>query len=96
MPDWVVKSKYGILNSAYFKDFIEESTWKFRRFFFCGKRIYEDSNSEGKQVEYVYSQHSLAHFFSIKLISPGIAVYKQTVFPISLNCPTIPYKNFGG
>ena len=36
------------------------------------------------------------HFFSIKLISPVIAVYKLTVFPISLNCPTIPYKNLGG
>ena len=28
--------RYGLLNSAYFKDFIEESAWKFRRFFFCG------------------------------------------------------------
>ena len=43
---------------------------------------------------YIHNIHS--HIFSIKLISPVIAVYKQTVFPISLNCPTIPYKNFGG
>ena len=32
------------------------------------------------------------YIFTIKLISPVITVYKQTVFPISLNCPTIPYK----
>ena len=66
---------------------------KFRRFFFCGifnrrkytwKWIYEDSTIESK------------HILSIKLISTVIAVHKQTVFPISLNCPTIPYKNFGG
>ena len=31
-----VSPRYGLLNSAYFKDFIEESVWKFRRFFFCG------------------------------------------------------------
>ena len=31
-----VSPRYGLLNSAYFKDFIEESAWKFRRFFFCG------------------------------------------------------------
>ena len=43
---------------------------------------------------YIHNIH--LHIFSIKLISPVIAVYKQTVFPISLNCPTIPYKNFGG
>ena len=45
---------------------------------------------------YIHNNH--LHIFSIKLISPVIAVYKQTVFPISLNinCPTIPYKNFGG
>ena len=36
------------------------------------------------------------YIHNIKLISPVIAAYKQTVFPISLNCPTIPYKNFGG
>ena len=54
-----VSPRYGLLNSAYFKDF-----------------------------------H--LHIFSIKLISPVIAVYKQTVFLISLNCPRIPYKNFDG
>ena len=43
---------------------------------------------------YIHNIH--LHVFSIKLISPVIAVYKQTVFPISLNCPAIPYKNFGG
>ena len=43
---------------------------------------------------YIHNIH--LHIFSIKLISPVLAVYKQTVFPISLNCPTIPYKNFGG
>ena len=45
---------------------------------------------------YIHNNH--LHIFSIKLISPVIAVYKQTVFPISINinCPTIPYKNFGG
>ena len=43
---------------------------------------------------YIHNIH--LHIFSIKLISPVIAAYKQTVFPISLNCPTIPYKNFGG
>ena len=43
---------------------------------------------------YIHNIH--LHIFSIKLISPVIAVYKQTVFPISLNCLTIPYKNFGG
>ena len=37
---------------------------------------------------YIYNIH--LHIFSIKLISPVIAVYKQTVSPISLNCPTIP------
>ena len=43
---------------------------------------------------YIHNIH--LHIFAIKLISPVITVYKQTVFPISLNCPTIPYKNFGG
>ena len=43
---------------------------------------------------YIHNIH--LHIFSIKPISPVIAVYKQTVFPISLNSPTIPYKNFGG
>ena len=43
---------------------------------------------------YIHNIH--LDIFSIKLISPVIAVYKQTVFPISLKCPTIPYKNFGG
>ena len=52
-----ISPRYGLLNSAYFKHFIEESAWKFRRFFFCGifdrrkytwKWIYEDSTSEGK------------------------------------------------
>ena len=43
---------------------------------------------------YIHNIHW--HIFSMKLISPVIAVYKQTVIPISLNCPTIPYKNFGG
>ena len=43
---------------------------------------------------YIHNIHLL--IFSVKLISPVIAVYKQTVFPISLNCRTIPYKNFGG
>ena len=43
---------------------------------------------------YIHKIH--LHIFFIKLISPVIAVYKQTVFPIRLNCPTIPYKNFGG
>ena len=38
---------------------------------------------------YIHNIH--LHIFSIKLISPVIAVYKQKVFPISLNCPTIPY-----
>ena len=32
---------------------------------------------------YIYNIH--LHIFSIKLILPVIAVYKQTVFPISLN-----------
>ena len=43
---------------------------------------------------YIHKNH--LHIFSIKLISPVIVVYKQTVFPISLNCPTIPYKNLSG
>ena len=43
---------------------------------------------------YIHNIH--LHIFSIKPISPVIAVYKQTVFPISLNSLTIPYKNFGG
>ena len=43
---------------------------------------------------YIHNIH--LHIFSIKPISPVIAVYKQTVFPISLNSPTIPFKNFGG
>ena len=42
---------------------------------------------------YIHNIH--LHIFSIKLISPVIVVYKQTVFPILLNCPKIPYKNFG-
>ena len=52
--------------------------------------IYEDSTSE----YYIHSIH--LHIFSIKLSSPVMAVYKQTIFLISLNCPRIPYKNFGG
>ena len=48
----------------------------------------------GKLNMYIDNIH--LHIFSIKLISPVIAVYKQTVVLISLNCPTIPYKNFGG
>ena len=32
-----VSPRCGLSNSAYFKDFIEESAWKFRRFFFCPK-----------------------------------------------------------
>ena len=52
-----VSPRYGLLNSAYFKDFIEESAWKFHRFFFCGifnrrkyalKWIYVDSTRKGK------------------------------------------------
>ena len=43
---------------------------------------------------YIHNIH--LYIFCIKLISPVIAIYQQTVFPISLNCPTIPYKNFGG
>ena len=43
---------------------------------------------------YIHNIH--LHIFSIKPISPVIAVYKRTVLPISLNSPTIPYKNFGG
>ena len=44
----------------------------------------------------MYINNIHLHNFFIKLISPVIAVYKQTAFPISLNCPTIPYKNFSG
>ena len=92
-----VSPRYGLLNSAYFKDFIEESAWKFRRFFFCGifdRRKYESECTRtvlakaSKLNMYIHNIH--LHIFSIKLISPVIAVYKQTVFPISLNCPTIP------
>ena len=43
-----------------------------------------------------YIRNIHLHIFSIKPISPVIAVYKETVFPISLNYATIPYKNFGG
>ena len=43
---------------------------------------------------YIHNIH--LHILAIKLISPVIAVYKQTVFLISLNFPTIPYKNFCG
>ena len=50
--------------------------------------------SESTRNMYIHNNH--LHIFSIKLISPVIAVYKQTVFPTSLNCPTIPNKNFGG
>ena len=45
---------------------------------------------------YMYIHNIQLHIFSIKLISPVIAVYIQTVLPILLNCPTIPYKNLGG
>ena len=31
-----VGPRYGLLNSEYFKDFIEESAWKFGCFYFCG------------------------------------------------------------
>ena len=100
-----VSPRYGLLNSAYFKDLKEESAWKFRRFFFCGILYMGENIHEGestltllakasKLIMYIHNIH--LHIFSIKLISPVIAVYKQTVFPISLNCPTIPYKNFGG
>ena len=43
----------------------------------------------------MYNHNIHLHIFSIKLISPVIAVYKQTVFPISLNCPTISAATLG-
>ena len=99
-----VSPRYDLLNSAYFKNFIEEWARKSRRFFFCGisieENIHESESTRtllakaSKLNMYIHNIH--LHIFSIKLISPVIAIYKQTVFPISLNCPTIPYKNFGG
>ena len=65
---------------------------------FSSENIHENESTRtllakaSKLNMYIHNIH--LHIFSLKLISPVIAVYKQTVFPISLNCPTIPYKNF--
>ena len=99
-----ISPRYGLLNSANFKHFIEESAVKFAVSSFVGfsieENIHESESTRtllakaSKLNMYIHNIH--LHIFSIKLISPVIAVNKQTVFPISLNCPTIPYKNFGG
>ena len=66
---------------------------------FQSKKIHESESTRtllakaSKLNMYIHNIHLQS--FSIKFISPVIAVYKQTVFPISLNCPTIPYKNLG-
>ena len=68
--------------------------------FSIGENIHESESTRtllAKAIKLnIYIHNIQLHIFSIKLISPVVAVYKQTVFPISLNCPTIPYKNFGG
>ena len=99
-----VPPRYGLLNSAYFRTFSKNRHANFAVSSFVGfsieENIHESESTRtllakaSKLNMYIHNIH--LHIFSIKLISPVIAVYKQTVFPISLNCPTIPYKNFAG
>ena len=86
-----ISLRYGLLNSAYFKHFIKESAWKFAVSSFVGFSIEENIHEiestrtllakASKLNMYIRNIH--LHIFSIKLISPVIAVNKQTVFPIS-------------
>ena len=99
-----VSPRYGLLNSAYFRTLSKNRHANFAVSSFVGfsieENIHESESTRtllakaSKLNMYIHNIH--LHIFSIKLVSPVIAVYKQTVFPISLNCPTIPYKNFGG
>ena len=87
-----ISPRYCLLNSAYFKHFIEESAGNFAVSSFVGfsieENIHESESTRtllakaSKLNMYIHNIH--LHIFSIKLISPVIAVYKQTVFPISL------------
>ena len=84
-----ISPRYGLLNSAYFKHFIERHG-NFAVSSFVGFSMEENIHGSestrtllakaSKLNMYIHNIH--LHIFSIKLISPVIAVYKQTVFPI--------------